>query len=59
MNDQERRDWVQNDEGLYQWWTSTGMSLARFIQRHRDEIDQVTKNVTTGVRKAHYLEYER
>jgi hypothetical protein len=22
-NDSERADWVQNDEGLYNWWKST------------------------------------
>lgn len=27
MTDQERRDWVMNDEGLYQWARSAGCKI--------------------------------
>ena len=38
MNDDERRLWVLNDEGLYLWWKSTGLGLYRFIRENRAEI---------------------
>lgn len=40
MNDQERENWVQNDEVLYTWWRSTGDSLRRFIRAERKELDR-------------------
>lgn len=41
LNDEERRQWVDNDEGLYNWWKSTKMGLYRFVRENRAEIDAV------------------
>lgn len=38
MNDEERRQWVLNDEGLYNWWKSSHMGLYAFINKNREEI---------------------
>ena len=57
INDEERRLWILNDEGLYNWQRSSGLSLRDFIKEHRQEIDDVINNVTSGRRQAHYLEY--
>lgn len=38
-NDEERRQWVLNDEGLYRWWQSSRIGLYRFIRENREEID--------------------
>ena len=45
MNDEERRQWVLNDEGLYNWYISSRMELYNFIQKHRKEIDKAIDNV--------------
>lgn len=39
INDEERRLWVLNDEGLYNWWQSTRLPLRKFLRDNRVEID--------------------
>jgi hypothetical protein len=39
MNNQEREQWIQNDEGLYNWWKRSRTSLRVFIRENRAEID--------------------
>lgn len=41
MNDEERRLWVLNDEGLYNWWQSEKCGLTVFIRRYRQELTQL------------------
>ena len=55
MNDDDRRLWVLNDEGLYRMWRASKMALRQWIRQNRDFIDTVTGNVTAGRRQAHYL----
>jgi hypothetical protein len=38
-NDREREMWVLNDEGLYRWHYSTGLSMRAFLRKFRTEID--------------------
>jgi len=57
MNYEERRMWIDNDEGLYRWWRSSGLSKDKFIKENRKDIDKVINNVLNGVRNAHYLVY--
>ena len=38
LNDNDRRDWVNNDEGLYDWWRSSGIGLYRFVRENRTEL---------------------
>lgn len=40
LNDNERRLWVLNDEGLYHWWKSERKQLAKFIRDNRQELDR-------------------
>ena len=40
LNDEDRRQWVQNDEGLYNWWKSTGIGLYRFVNENRQAITE-------------------
>ncbi len=56
-NDEERRQWVLNDEGLYDWYRGTRMTVTAFIKAHRKEIDEVIDNVNSGARRQHYLKY--
>lgn len=57
MNDRERAQWVDNDEGLYSWWKTSRLSKAKFIKGNRAEIDEVIDHVTNSKRPAHYLRY--
>jgi hypothetical protein len=57
MNNDERSQWIDNDEGLYNWWRSSRMSKRAFIKENRDEIDAAIRNVTSGAKPAHYLTY--
>jgi hypothetical protein len=41
MDDNERRLWVLNDEGLYNWYKSTRQGLYKFIKNNRDELTNI------------------
>jgi hypothetical protein len=57
MNDTEREQWIDNDEGLYDWWRTSRLGKRAFIRANRAAIDEVIRNVTGSVRPAHYLKY--
>jgi len=38
-NDEERRQWVLNDEGLYNWHRASRQSMREFIRENREELD--------------------
>jgi hypothetical protein len=59
MNDDERRDWVDNDEGLYDLQRSSGQPMRTWIRENRKFIDEAVGNVTSGRQSAHYLKYRR
>ena len=39
MNNREREMWIDNDEGLYNWWRSSRMSKREFLKQYRAELD--------------------
>ena len=45
LNDTDRSQWIDNDEGLYNWWRSSRQSKRAFIKENRAEIDQAIRNV--------------
>lgn len=45
MNDEERRLWVLNDEGLYNWWRSTKQPIRVFIRENRSELTECINRV--------------
>lgn len=55
MNNTDRAQWIDNDEGLYNWWKGTRLSKAAFIKANRAAIDEAIENVTSGKKPAHYL----
>ena len=57
MNDTERDQWVDNDEGLYDEWKRSGLSKRAFIRQNRSLIDGVITSVAGGAQPAHYLKY--
>lgn len=58
INDSDRRDWINNDEGLYNWKRSSRLSMRAFINLNRADIDAVIRRVRDGEKPAHYLAYE-
>ncbi len=56
-NDDERREWIQNDEGLYDWQRRSGLSMRDFIRANRDEIDAAIDPALDGDKPAHHLKY--
>ena len=56
-NDEERRQWVENDEGLYLMKQSSRLSMKNFIKENRIFIDEVIDNVVDNKKPAHYLVY--
>ncbi len=57
LNNTDRAQWIDNDEGLYCWWKSSKQSKTKFIQENRELIDRAILNVLDGKRPAHYLRY--
>jgi hypothetical protein len=59
LNDRDRAQWIDNDEGLYNWWRSSRLSKRNFIKENKAEIDRGILNALEGRKPAHYLAYER
>lgn len=57
MNDEQRKEWVMNDEGLYNLYRSTRLKIRQWVQENRALIDTVINNVTSGSKPAHYLKF--
>lgn len=57
MTRSDINQWIDNDEGLYDWWRGTRLSKTAFIRQYRDELVAVIRNVTNGMQHASYLKY--
>lgn len=57
INDEERRVWILNDEGLYRMQQSSRLSMKKFIRENRQMIDEIILNVRDGKKPSHYLVY--
>lgn len=57
MNDNERRLWVLNDEGLCRLWQRSRQPMAAFIRANRKALDEAINPVITGAKPAHHLAY--
>ena len=58
INNADREQWIDNDEGLYSWWKSSRLSKREFIKQNKAEIDAAIENVIGGTKQAHYLRYD-
>ena len=45
LNEEDRRQWVLNDEGLYNWWTRTRLPMRKFIRDNRVVLDECIMEV--------------
>jgi len=59
LTNAEREQWINNDEGLYDWKRSSRLSMREFIKQNKEEIDQCINNVLGNKQPAHYLKYGR
>lgn len=57
MNNTDREQWIDNDEGLYCMWKESRLSKRAFIKENRADIDKVIDNITNSKKPAHYLRY--
>lgn len=57
LNDQDRAQWIDNDEGLYCWWQASHQSKSAFIRANRAALTEAILNVREGRKPAHYLRY--
>ena len=57
INDNDREDFVNNDEGLYRLWQASKLGITTFVQQNRPFIDEVIRKVRDGEKPAHYLFY--
>lgn len=57
MNDEERAEWVDNDEGLYDLWRTSRLGKRAFVRANRALIDSVAGAVASGTKPQHYLKY--
>lgn len=49
--------WIDNDEGLYNWWRGSRQSKRAFIKENREELTACINRVLNGSKPAHYLAY--
>jgi hypothetical protein len=57
LTNAERENWINNDEGLYNWKRSSKLSMRKFIAENKEEIDRCINNVLGNKQPAHYLAY--
>lgn len=57
MDDEERAEWVENDEGLYDMKERSGLSTEDWVRKNRALIDANAKAVTDGTARQHSLKY--
>lgn len=61
LNDKERRQWVENDEGLHNICRAEmrmeRISKREWIKRNRGLIDRAAGLLVRGEKSAHYLAY--
>ena len=49
--------WIDNDEGLYDWWRRSRISKRAFIRENRQELEAAIRPVLEGHKPAHHLKY--
>lgn len=63
LSDEERRQWVENDEGLHNICRAEmrmeRISKREWIKRNRGLIDRAAGLIVSGETPAHYLAYGR
>jgi hypothetical protein len=45
LNDKDLAQWIDNDEGLYNWWRGSRMAKGKFIKENRAELQTLIRAV--------------
>lgn len=56
-NDNDREEFVDNDEGLYNLWRCSGRGITRWVRENRQLIDEYMGRISNGQESAHYGAY--
>ncbi len=48
-----RSQWIDNDEGLWNWWKSTKLPQRKFIRINRAKIDEIIDQTENRARIPH------
>lgn len=59
LNNFDRTQWIDNDEGLYNWWLSSGLPKGKFIKQNKQELDECILKMINHEKPYHYLAYGR
>lgn len=59
LNDNDREEWIKNDEGLHDWYRQSRLSMRAFIRQNRSDIDAAIIPALEGTKSAHHLKYDR
>ena len=54
----EVEQWIDNDEGLYNWWLSSKLSKRDFMHANRKAIETSINLMNSGQKPMHYLAYD-
>jgi hypothetical protein len=57
MTNADISQWIDNDEGLYNWWKQSRQPKRKFIQENKEELARLISNVINGKSQAHSLAY--
>ena len=57
MNDEQREQWIMNDEGLYNDFIRSKLSMRADLRRQRGEVDGYIQPVLDGDKPAHHGAY--
>lgn len=57
INDNDRWDWVNNDEGLYDLYRYSGLNKKAFLKENRGLIDEIIIGCRNGKIQHHALKY--
>jgi hypothetical protein len=55
MNDTERSQWIDNDEGLYNWWKASKLPKSRFIKINRPLLNRLIEDRLNHPNAVHAL----
>ena len=53
----EINEWIDNDEGLYNWFKRSRQTRQQFIKENKTELQRCISLVLNGDKPAHYLAY--
>lgn len=58
LNTEDLNQWIDNDEGLYNWWKGSRQSKRQFIQENRQELkDCILGFLNRKPAEKHYYDY--